>query len=928
MAENTVYHVIDPRSSSAACDDAPARSPRIPCVDTSVDDLSQEGTSVSESARYGAIDTPLSIFDGATGHASKIPHDTTLADVAEWVLTGRDPRSRVWRQPDLVPATVESNRLAAQPGALEPGTPAYQAYVKHKKSLPALMGQGRCVDGRRIVNLTQPSGLFPFDIDKLSADDVEREFERLSEFAEIRLMFRSPSRRGIKGYVLINPPPATGDLGNLQSHAIFDQVMAHLGILEIVSTDKSGKNSNRLCFLCHDPKWLWIPDGQAFLQVNLDSAPLTTRPRKPRSASPAGVALQGQAEDRDSARWDQVMATRTANGERPEPPDDFVKAALTYLASVKVGQDDDCCLAVGFCLKANMRPYEEWSEWLDLAGCGCSPEDRVTRWESFHPSIREQTYGAIVQEARRKGWPGTVPAIGKTKTQRRTRGKQGGASKDALGTRDKQGGASKDALGTRDKQGGASKDALGTRDKQGGASKDALGLVNALQQLGLEIRFNSRSLKSEVRPITEEGSAIVTTWGNAAQTQPNSWTILKPAQAANLRARIARTIDYLADNGQRYPLRFSREEWREANLDLSATTYVDPFEEWLESPCLPAWDNQDRWARIFTEGYGVIPGEHHTLEYLAHAGKMLVIPCVGRLYEPGVEASTMTVLIGKEGIGKSLGLKCLFPSEWRLRWFSDSITLKVSDQELLEKVAGFVLLEIGEMSGMMRVDQERVKTIISSCQDVARLAYREDSEAFPRRFHWSGSANDEGHGVLPDSSENRRFWPVNIPPHCTRGRVLQWFAAHYQQLWAQALVEWQAHGIEAWLNPEELEPERLDAAAAQRQASLGSPDLVDTIEVLDRTMLEKGNSMAELLQIVNAFGRWGRGDESAPLGLAEVAAKMASGPGAGIAKAVAKEFNRRGWTRAKGNKERGRAARGTGFWWPPADGQSQRAHVS
>ena len=649
MVENTVYHVIDPRDSSAACVDVPARSPRIPCVDTSVDDLSREGTSSSESAqtaRYGVIDTPLSVFDGATGNASKIPHDTTLAEVAEWVLTGRDPRSRVWRQPDLVLATMESNRLAAQPGALEPRTSAYQAYVRYKTSLPALMGQGRCVGGRRIGDLTQPSGLFPFDIDKLSADDVEREFERLSAFAEIPLMFRSPSRRGIKGFVLINPPPATGDLGNLQSHAIFDQVMAHLDILEIVSTDKSGKNSNRLCFLCHDPKRLWVPDGQAFLRVDLDSAPVTAPPRKTRSATPAGAALQGQAEDRDPVRWDRVMATRTANGVPPEPPDDFVKAALAYLASVKVGQDDDCCLAVGFCLKANRRPYEEWSEWLDLAGCGCSPEDRVARWESFHPSIQEQTYGAIVQEARRKGWLGTVPATGKTKTQRRTRG------------------------------------------KQGGASKDAVTLVGALRKLGLEIRFNSRSLKSEVLPITEEGSAIVTTWGKAAQTQPNDWTILQPAQAANLRARIARTIKYLADNRQEYRLSFSREEWREANLDLSATTYADPFEEWLESQSVPAWDGQDRWARILTEGYGVIPGEDHTLEYLAHAGKLLVIPCVGRLYEPGAEASTMTVLIGKEGIGKSLGLKALFPYEWRLRWFSDSITLRVSDKELLREGRG------------------------------------------------------------------------------------------------------------------------------------------------------------------------------------------------------------------------------------------------
>ena len=35
---------------------------------------------------------------------------------------------------------------------------------------------------------------------------------------------------------------------------------------------------------------------------------------------------------------------------------------------------------------------------------------------------------------------------------------------------------------------------------------------------------------------------------------------------------------------------------------------------------------------------------------------------------------------------------------------------------------------------MMREEQERVKNILSSRQDVARLAYREDSEAFPTTF--------------------------------------------------------------------------------------------------------------------------------------------------------------------------------------------------
>ena len=465
-----------------------------------------------------------------------------------------------------------------------------------------------------------------------------------------------------------------------------------------------------------------------------------------------------------------------------------------------------------------------------------------------------------------------------------------------------------------------------TRSQRGEPSKDAIGLTDALGKLGLGIRFNLRSLKSEVKPITESGGAIVKDWGVAARTQPNGWTIVKPAQAANLRARIARTMDYRADNGQEYRLRFGKDDWREANLDLSATTYADPFQEWLED--LPPWDGQDRWANVFTDGYGVVPGEHHTVAYLAHAAKLLVIPCVGRLYEPGAEASTMTVTIGKEGIGKSLGVKCLFPYEWRQHWFSDSINLRVSDKELLEKVAGFVLLEIGELAGMMRTELERVKTLISSCQDVARLAFREDSESFPRRFHWCGTANDEGHGVLPDSSENRRFWPVNIPKHCTRYRVLKWFAANSKQLWAQAIIEWQVKGIEAWINPEALEPERLNAAATQRQSAPGSTDIVGAIEALDSAMLDKGNTLAELLWRVGAFGDRPNTDALDPQAVVEVATKMAAGPGAKVAIAVTKELKRRGWANALGNHNRGRTARGRSFWWPSTNGENQDVEVT
>ena len=113
-------------------------------------------------------------------------------------------------------------------------------------------------------------------------------------------------------------------------------------------------------------------------------------------------------------------------------------------------------------------------------------------------------------------------------------------------------------------------------------------------------------------------------------------------------------------------------------------------------------------------------------------------------------------------------------------------------------------------------------------------------------------------------------------------------------------MEWKADGIEAWINPEELEPERLDAAAAQRQVAAGSPDLVDAIEDLDPAMLAKGRTVAELLWEVGAFGHGG--DRSEPLELTEVAAKIAAGPGAGVSNAVITELKRRGWTKTTGNR--------------------------
>ena len=817
--------------------------------------------------------------------------------------------------PNYDESRMVDQALAALVAAQADGLIAKADYDAAKEKLPAVVVPVACTVNRtprKGIGVRFHNGLYPIDVDSGAPKDLD---ERRAWAESLIEELRSWPHTGACGHsagwavwgVLAGPvATSTEDYKHCLAYLIAQLPEA---VRDAVAKNQTG--TSWLRFLCPGRPAYHNPDATHL------AVPGRPAPGQPETATHHRATRGG----RDTTQLqDEMQAMLEENGIAPAPltPEGMVlkraevRAALAAIPlEDETGHPDWIRGACALCAAdANWQGFggrEIFVEWTGAnAHAGSTKPARADAQYSELERSRDKTLtiGPIFEMARTHGWTGIT---GETTPEPEPQPREPSGP-------------------STDQKKGSGKKSEPRRAKKGEAGKDALGLVDTLRKLGLEIRFNSRSLKSEVLPMTDEGSAIVTAWGKAAKTQPNGWTILQPAQSANLRARIAREIKYLAGNGQQYALRFSREEWREANLDLSATTYADPFQEWLES--LPAWDGQDRWAMIFTEGYGVIPGEHHTVGYLAHAGKLLVIPCVGRLYEPGSEASTMTVLIGDEGIGKSLGVKCLFPKEWRLLWFSDSINLKVSDQQLLEKVSGFVLLEIGELSGMMRVEQERVKTLISSCQDVARLAYREDSEAFPRRFHWCGSANDVGRGVLPDSSENRRFWPVNIPSDCNRGRILQWFRDNHQQLWAQALVEWKGNGIEAWLNPEQLEPERLDAAAAQRRTADGSSDLVDAIETLDPEMLAKGHTLAELLRAVGAFGQGPSDDGSALLDLAEVATKIASGPGAGVAHAVTMVLKRRGWQKTTGNPNRGRAARGQSFWWPPADGPRQNVRGS
>ena len=293
----------------------------------------------------------------------------------------------------------------------------------------------------------------------------------------------------------------------------------------------------------------------------------------------------------------------------------------------------------------------------------------------------------------------------------------------------------------------------------------ATGLASAMAELGVEVRFNTRSSQCEFRA------------GHGA------WQRLHDRAEAQQRERVAETFDELAKSPTKPPRRllFGQGRWRQALNALLADREVDPFQVWLEG--LPKWDRSPRLDTWIQTCFDVDSGVRD--ELCSWASRSVLLAAVWRGCRPGTKHDIMVVLIGPQGIGKSTAFAWLFPPSERALWFSDGLNLNSSDKVKVEALQGRVLVESSEMTGATRAELDRLKAFLSRVEDGAvRLAYRANPEPLPRRAVIVGSTNQVD--CLPnDASGNRRFVPIGINGGDV-ATVRSWLDKNRQQLWAEA----------------------------------------------------------------------------------------------------------------------------------------------
>ena len=343
-------------------------------------------------------------------------------------------------------------------------------------------------------------------------------------------------------------------------------------------------------------------------------------------------------------------------------------------------------------------------------------------------------------------------------------------------------------------------------------------LKECLRMIGVNLRYNTRA--QTVEAIGTGAYMRSQLEGNAGwRLQPDGWTKVDDLVDAFVRDELYTCVSLVNDDKSK-PFKMTQPDWTLAVDAIAFANQVDPFKEWLRS--LPQWDKKERIKQWLPRMVGATEG--YSDAYCEAVMDMTLCGAVARAYYPGYVAPTLPILVGRGGVGKSRGVKALFPTEWQNHWFNEDFTCPADTKVFREETAGFVIVEWAEMAGKsLKMEYESVKAAITRTSDTARMAYARKATSLPRGFVIIGTANDdEEMGTLPVSDRGqRRFAPVRVGElDLTAQRAAHdWLDANREQLWAEAIVRfrkvYKPYG--AVLMPEGLHSETLAHVEEHRQ---------------------------------------------------------------------------------------------------------------
>ncbi len=228
-----------------------------------------------------------------------------------------------------------------------------------------------------------------------------------------------------------------------------------------------------------------------------------------------------------------------------------------------------------------------------------------------------------------------------------------------------------------------------------------------------------------------------------------------------------------------------------------------PVRDWLDSL---EWDGQYRLDTWLTRYLGALDDA-----YTRAVARKWLIMAIARVSSPGVQADTLLVLEGGQGVGKTTALRTLAGE-----WYGSIAGQTVTEKDTLLKLRGKWILEFAELDTLNRSELSSVKDFITTLSDRYREPYGRTMRDYPRQCVFSGSTNEKEY--LTDPSGGRRFLPVKIYGVVPRRDGAPGYEADNDGLARDRLQLW-AEAREAYARGERwLDVSGATAAQAERTA--------------------------------------------------------------------------------------------------------------
>ena len=225
---------------------------------------------------------------------------------------------------------------------------------------------------------------------------------------------------------------------------------------------------------------------------------------------------------------------------------------------------------------------------------------------------------------------------------------------------------------------------------------------------------------------------------------------------------------------------------------------VNLVQQYLGS--LPEWDGVPRLDTLFIDYLGA-----EDTAYTRAVARKSLCAAVARAMQPGIKYDTMPILAGPQGIGKSTLLRYLGAD-----WFNDSLNT-FEGKEAYEMIQGSWLIELQELNGLNKSEENAVKQFLSKTDDIYREPYGRRTGRYPRRCVFFGTTNDDE--FLRDKTGARRFLPIDCMIRRPTKSVFSDLPGEVPQIWAEALLAWRM-GEPLYMDCSEL----ADAAREMQEA--------------------------------------------------------------------------------------------------------------